>query len=235
MHLHRPIVIGLCTLLVAACKSVAVDPYRIDLPDRIGVPIAVLQLEVPVAALQENETARFDIEFQVDLRGRVERSRTTASTRPDLDQKILEQHRQWIYAISTRADPCVATAFVGTQHVEFTRRDGKLSMALEPARVERNVSRAAAEWVAAKMQLKPETARLPAYPRQALLDHVHGTVGVMFEFGPDGKAHDAFAVNGVLDRWGLARAAVDTVSGYELKEPPGRTVLACETFAFTTR
>jgi outer membrane biosynthesis protein TonB len=235
MHLHRQIVLALCALLVAACKSVAVDPYRIDLPDRLGVPIAVLELEVPAAALQENETARFDIEFEVDLRGHVERSRTTASTRPDLDQRILEQHRQWIYAISTRTNPCVANAFVGTQHVEFTRRDGKVSMALEPARVERNVSRAAAEWVAATMPLKPETARLPSYPRQALLDKVHGTVGVMFEFGPDGKAHDAFAVNGVLDRWGLARAAVDTVSRYELKEPPGRTVLACQTFAFTTR
>jgi hypothetical protein len=68
-----------------------------------------------------------------------------------------------------------------------------------------------------------------------MLENAQGRIGVIFEFGPEGKARNAFSVNGVNDRWGLTRAAIDTVSRYELIEPPGRTLLACQTFKFELR
>jgi hypothetical protein len=77
------------------------------------------------------------VDFEIDLRGHVQRSEMRASTRPDLQQRVPEYQQQWIDSIATRNAPCVAKTFSGTQDIEFTRRDGRLSMALEPARVQR--------------------------------------------------------------------------------------------------
>jgi outer membrane biosynthesis protein TonB len=223
---------GLAALLLVGCATSRGPRHQIELPDRAGVPIGVLEFEVPASALREGETAHFDVEFEVDMRGRVQESHMTSSSHPDMDTKILADHKQWIYAVSSRAKPCTAERFVGTQAIEFTRRDGKLAMKLEPARVDRTLEEVSAENVAS-FALKPESMRTPAYPRAAALDGVYGTIGVIIEFGPDGKVRSAFPLNGSGDRWGLTRTVMETVSRYELKNPPGRTVLVCQPFVFT--
>lgn len=229
----RPVLVFLVTLAaLAACKSL--DTYQVRMPEVRGTQIAVLAIEVPANALAEGERASFDIAFEIGLRGEVVRSSMQATTRADLQDTILEQHRQWIYAVATREAPCAASTFAGVQRIAFTRTGGRLAMALEPARVERPLENVRADWFAARSMadLKPDSIRLPEYPRAALLEGVEGTVGIMFEFDADGRAGNAFSVNIANDRWGLTQAALATVKRYELKEPPGRTLRACQTFEF---
>ena len=99
--------------------------------------------------------------------------------------------------------------------------------AARAARVERQIEYSKAEWIAAMGRLRPESIRPPVYPEAALREGGQATVGVMFEFGPDGKARDAFAVNVANDRWGMTKAALAAVQRYELKEPPGRAIRGC--------
>jgi outer membrane biosynthesis protein TonB len=231
--MHRLQLVGASALLLIGCAQPRGPGYQIDVADRIGAPLAVMELEVPAAALKEGETARFDIEFQVDMQGRVQGSSVKASTRPDLNQQILEQHKHWIYAVAPRARPCLAQTFAGTQQIEFARHSDKLAMQLYGARVDRALERLASEWAYSKASLKPESARMPEYTRLALIDGVQETVGVMFDFGPDGKASNVRPINFDGDRWGLMRQAVEAVSSWELRNPPGRTIHACHEFKFT--
>lgn len=238
MHIHGIVLrcglaCGLALVMLVSCKSL--DTYQVRMPETRGTQVAVLAIEVPANALAEGESATFDIAFEIGLRGDVVRSSMRATTRTDLQDSILEQHRQWIYAVATRQRPCAASTYAGVQRIAFTRTAGKLAMALEPARVERELESVPAEWVAARSMadLKPDSIRLPAYPRAALLDGSEGIVGVLFEFDADGRAKNAFPVNVANDRWGFTQAALATVARYQLKEPPGRTVRACQTFQFT--
>jgi hypothetical protein len=211
----------------------------VELPEGIGVPVAVIQLELPSGALADKETASFDIQFEINVRGVVVQSKIQASSRPDLAARILEQHRQWIYSVASRATPCRAVAFRGIQHIEVARSDGKLSMTLEAARVEEEIAVLSAIELhptsgadKPALRLKASSRVIPKYPLKAIIDGVEGTIGVIFEFGPDGKARDPLIVNGGTDRWGLTDAALQMVSRYELEEPPGRTVVACQTVDF---
>jgi outer membrane biosynthesis protein TonB len=108
-------------------------------------------------------------------------------------------------------------------------------MPLQAAELMQPTTEAKAEPMPRIPPIKPESVVLPPYPGRALPDRAQGVVGVLFEFGPDGKVQDAFAVNGVTDRWGMTEAALATVRRYELREPPGRTVLACQSFEFMVR
>lgn len=230
----RPLLLGGFALgALAGCTSL--DTYQVQAPETLGSQVAVLAIEVPASALTEGETATFDIAFEIGWRGNVERSSMRATSRADLQDTILAQHRQWIYAVATRREPCAATTYAGVQHIALTRTGGRLSMALEPARVERQIEYSKAEWIAAMGRLRPESIRPPVYPDAALREGGQATVGVMFEFGPDGKARDAFAVNVANDRWGMTKAALAAVQRYELKEPPGRAIRGCQTFEFKLR
>jgi hypothetical protein len=84
MRLSRFLPIVLAVAGLCACASAPNRPYQVDLPDRLGMPLAVLELEVSAAALQEGETAQFDIEFEIDLHGRVRHSSLRSASRPDL-------------------------------------------------------------------------------------------------------------------------------------------------------
>lgn len=229
----RMALLAASALALPACKTT--DTQRIELPERLGAPIGVLAIELPTGALADGEAATFDIEFEIGWRGTVERSSMRAASRPDLQDAVLTQHRQWVYAVATRSRPCAAVKFVGVQHIAISRTGSRLAMPLEPARVERRVDVVEAEWIGGVDKLRPESVTAPEYPRDALLAGAYGTVGVMFEFGMDGKARDAFTINAVNDRWGMTKAALATVSRYQLKEPPVRPLKACQTFEFTLR
>jgi hypothetical protein len=105
------------------------------MPEVLGAPAVVLSPEVPAGAIADGELARFEIGFTIDLRGAVVESRIESTTRPDLADAVLAQHRQWIYAVATRENPCQLRRFRGVQSIEVQRLDGKLVASGEPARV----------------------------------------------------------------------------------------------------
>lgn len=212
---------------------------RIELPEVLGAPVVIVAPELPSGAVTEGERARFDIAFEVDLRGTVVQSRIESTTRPDLADAMLAQHRQWIYAVATRGDPCRMQRFRGVQTVEVQRRDGRLAASGEPARVIEVLAQCDAERVDHRDSLHPVNYRhvmssIP-YPRQAMIDGIQASFAVIAIFGADGAVKDTYPVNAAYDRYGFAQNAMTAVRRLKVEPPPGREFMSCIPINFLLR
>lgn len=246
----RPILMGPFILLLAACATPPPAPppslrpslaggTRIEMPEVLGTPVAILAPELPAGTLADGEGARFEIAFTIDLRGAVVESRIESTTRPDLADAMLAQHRQWIYAVATRGDPCRMQRFRGVQTIEVQRRDGRLAASGEPARVIEVLARRDAVRVDDDASLRPVNYRHVmgsiVYPSQALRDRIQARFAVIAIFGADGAVKDAYPVNAAYDRYGFAQNAMNAVRRLKVEPPPGREFLACIPIDFQLR
>ena len=116
---------------------------RVEMPLERDVPIALLAPELPAESLAEGEQLAVAIEFLVNLRGAVVKSRLLSSTHETLGQALLSQHGQWVYAVATTNDECTAMQFRGVQQIVIERKAGKLAIQAEPAEVTELLKRTA--------------------------------------------------------------------------------------------
>jgi hypothetical protein len=227
------------TLVVAACatrapSSVASAPSgpRIELPDVLGVPAAPNPPELPAGALLEGESARFDIAFEVDLRGRVIESRISSTNRPDLADAMLAEHRQWGYAVTTRDAPCRIHRYRAEQTIELQQREGALVAEALPARMNEIIEQRDAEWLKPAVTNVREVMTSLNYPRAALLAGAQADITVMVEFAPDGSVQHAYPAIGSFDRFGFGRSAAVTARRLKADPAPGRAFTACMAVSF---
>jgi len=246
----RPILTWPFIVLLVACAAQPPAPppslrpslpggTRIEMPEVLGTPVAILAPELPAGALADGESARFEIAFTIDLRGTVVESRLASTTRPDLADAMLAQHRQWIYAVATRNDPCRMQRFRGVQTIEVQRREGKLAASSGPARVIEVLARRDAVRVDGEASLQPVNYRHVmgsiGYPRQALLDGIQARFAVVAIFGADGAVKDTYPVNAAYDRYGFAQSAMNAVRRLKVEPPPGHEFMACIPVNFQLR
>lgn len=212
---------------------------RVDLPDVLGKPVLVVKPELPHDALAEGEAASFEVEFTVDLRGRVSTSGVVSSTHPALDRYILASHRDWLYAVATRADLCATRRFRARQRIEITRRDGKLSSALSAAEVLEVLQRVDRpkidEGSAPRVPNYRRVMNDILYPTAALRQGVQGRLALLVEFDADGRVSDAYPVNAAYDEWGFAHAAIAAARRLRMDPPPEERLIACLPVMFLIR
>lgn len=235
-------------LALTACTTVSAPPplplnapgvTRIEMPEVLGTPVAVVPPELPGGTLSPGQTATFDIAFRIDARGNVVDSSLLASSHPDLAPAVLATHRKWIYAVATRQDPCRITRFAGTQRIAVTLKDGKPIAALDPATVIERLGAQTAPQVVRDAGLTVPNYRsvissLP-YPREALRQGVEARLALLVDFGADGSVVDAFPVNAAYDRWGFAESAIKVARRLKAEPPPGRAMRACIPIDFRLR
>jgi outer membrane biosynthesis protein TonB len=245
----RPTLLLPLILLLTACAAQAPTPpslrpslpggTRIEMPEVLGSPVAILAPELPAGAIADGEVARFDIAFTIDLRGAVTESRVESTNRPDLAAAMLAQHRQWIYAVATREQPCRMQRFRGVQPIEVQRRDGKLTASSAPARVVEVLARQSAERFDNRASIRPVNLQHVmgsiAYPGQAIRDRIEARFAVIALFGTDGAVKDTYPVNAAYDRYGFAQNAMIAVRRLKLEPPPAREFTACIPIDFLLR
>lgn len=240
-----------CTVLAAAvtaCSTASKPPPPftprvqgatvIEMPEVLGTPVVVLALELPQGSVQPGETASFDIAFSIDLRGAVTESRIESTSRSDLADSVLATHKQWIYAVATRAEPCATRRFRGLQRIAVTQREGKLVSAAEPARVVEELETRRSERVDSGT---PSVANYRdamlsiAYPRAALQQGVEARLALIVQFSAEGAVVDAFPVNAAYDRWGFAKSAMQAARRLRMDPPPQRALTTCVLIDFRIR
>lgn len=246
----RPTFLWPLILLLAACATPPPAPppslrpslpggTRIEMPEVLGTPVAILAPELPAGAIADGESARFDIAFTIDLRGAVTESRVESTDRPDLADAILAQHRQWIYAVATREQPCRMQRFRGVQSIEVQRRDGSLAASSAPARVVEVLARQSAERFDNRASIRPVNLQHVmgsiAYPGQAIRDRIEARFAVIALFGTDGAVKDTYPVNAAYDRYGFAQNAMNAVRRLRVEPPPAREFVACIPIDFLLR
>lgn len=238
-----------CVLVLASCASPSPEPpiarlhisgsQRFELPEVLGTPILIAAPELPVGTLAEGESAEFDIEFSIDLRGSVAASKLVASSHPGIDAEILAQHRTWIYAVATRDNLCAMNRFRAVQQIRVTRREGKLSSTIEPARVLETIERvnqpSADTGQALNVPNFRTTLRSMEYPAAALREGVEGRLALLVVFAEDGTVSEVYPVNAAYDRWGFTRSAMRTARNLKADPPPGRRITACLPIDFRLR
>lgn len=247
-RLRRVTAAVLIAALASACETPRPPPpassldfpgaQRIELPDVLGVPVAVVAPELPQGALPEGGKAAFDIEFTVDVKGQVTASKIVASSDPRLDATVLEQHRRWLYAVATRDRPCSAAGYRGLQRFEVTRRDGKLGAEVAPARVLEVLSRGD------RPNIQQGAVRVPnyravmsraEYPVAARRAGVEAKLALLVEFGADGVPTDVYPVNSAYDKWGFAAAGIQVARRLRAESDLGRPFTACLPITFLLR
>jgi hypothetical protein len=236
-------------LLVAACATAPATPpslrpdipgsTRIEMPEVLGAPVVVLAPELPAGAIADGELARFDIGFTINLRGAVVESRIESTTRSDLADAVLAQHRQWIYAVATREDPCRLRRFRGVQSIEVQRLDGKLVASGEPARVidviEVRITPRANSRNALQIPNYRQVLGSIAYPRQAMVEGAQARFALLVTFDTDGNVKDTYPVNAAYDRYGFAQNAMNAARRLKADPPPSQAVMACIPIDFLLR
>jgi hypothetical protein len=223
-------------LLFGACVAAAAG--RVEMPSERGALVAMLALEVPAGSVAEGERVTAEIEFTVDLRGRVVDSHVRAASSPALGASLLEQQRQWVYAVAPRGDECTAAhAFRGVQRIAIERTNGKLHTELKPAEVIE--LREANRWLNAAevaTNVREVLARI-RLPRRALLNNVDASFAVVIEFDAAGKVTDVYPINAAYDEYGMLQSAVKEF--HLLQANPavtqGRPVTVCSSVRFTVR
>lgn len=230
--------IGLvCCLVTASLPAVARD--RVNLPLARGTPLAMLAPELPAGSLAEGEEALFEIEFTVDLRGRVSTSRLVSSTHAALSDRVAEQHRQWIYAVAERNDDCSVQRFRGLQRIAFERQAGKLKLGVEAAQViELLPTELGLQTPAGPRIDNLKTAfRAMGYPREALLRNAGASFALIVAFGVDGKVTEAYAVNAYQDDYGFVSSALRAARQFEANQAiaQGRPFAVCVPVSFAVR
>lgn len=232
---------------VAACSTAPKPPPLapriqgatvIEMPDVLGTPVVVLAPELPQGAVKAGETASFDIAFTIDLRGAVTESRIESTSRPDLADTILAVHKQWIYAVATRAEPCAARRFRGLQTIAVTQREGKLVSAAEPARVVEELETRRSERVDRGTVSVPNyrvAMRSVTYPRAALDQGVEASLAIIVLFSTEGAVVDAFPVNAAYDPWGFAKSAMQASRQLRMEPPPQHAIAVCVPIEFRIR
>ncbi len=212
---------------------------RVFLPDVLGTPLAILAPELPVGAIATGERARFEIAFSIDLRGAVVESSMHSTTRPDLVDAMLAQHRQWVYAVATRAGgPCRVQRFRGVQTIDVQRVGDKLVADGVPARVVEVLSGMNAQKVdtggVTIVNYRSVMGSI-IYPRAAVLAGVEGSLSMIVVFGTDGAVKDAFPVNLAHEPYGFAQTALRAVRRLKADPSPPNDFTACVPVDFRLR
>lgn len=212
---------------------------RIFLPRVLGMPLAILAPEVPAGTIAAAERVRFEIAFSINLRGAVTESVMQSTSRPDLADAMLAQHRQWVYAVATSASgPCNIVRFRGVQTIEVERVGGKLVASGEPAHVVEVIAGIAARDIATDASSVPNyqsTMTSIVYPRSALLAGHERSLSMIIVFGADGAVKDAFPVNDAYDPHGFGASALRAVRRLKMEPPPPSDVAACAPIEFLLR
>jgi TonB family protein len=223
-----------CGLVTASVPADARDPGNAPLAR--GTPLAMLAPQLPAGSLAEGEEAVFEIEFVVDLRGRVSISRLLSSTHAALSDRVIEQHRQWVYAVSERIDDCSAKTFRAVQRIAIARQGGKLRLGVEAAReVELLLTEVAVQTPEHSLIDNFATVfRTMEYPRAAAARNKGASFALIVEFGPDGKATDVYTVNAFRDDDGFAQAALRAARRFEANQAvaQGRPFTVCVPVSF---
>jgi TonB family protein len=237
-------------LMLAACATEPPVPppslrpdipgsTRIEMPEALGAPVVVLAPELPAGVIAVGERAQFDIGFRINLRGEVVESRIESTTRPDLADAMLAQHRQWIYAVATREDPCRLRRFRGAQAIEVQRLEGKLVASSEPARVlevlEVRVTPRINSGNALQIPNYRQVLGSIAYPRQAMVEGAQARFALLVTFDTDGSVKDIFPVNAAYDRYGFAQNAMNAARRLKADPAPSQAVMACIPIDFLLR
>lgn len=245
----RCVLAGSLAIVLTACA--VTDPHaplrprpdgpdaRIFLPRVLGMPLAILAPEVPAGTIAAGERVRFEIAFSIDLRGAVTESVMQSTSRPDLADAMLAQHRQWVYAVATSASgPCNIVRFRGVQTIEVERVGSKLVARGEPAHVLEVLAGIAAQDIKADTLSVPNyqsTMTSIVYPRSALLTGHERSLSMIIVFGPDGAVKDAFPVNDAFDPHGFGASALRAVRQLKMEPPPQRDLAACAPIDFLLR
>lgn len=235
-------------VLAAACATEPAAPTlrpsgpvatRIYLPAELGIPLAILAPELPAGSIAAGERARFEISFSIDLRGAVAESAMQSTTRPDLSDAMLAQHRQWVYAVATSASgPCRIARFRGVQTLEVERVDGKLVAIGEPAQVVEVLGAVEARDMATDPPSVPNYRSIlssTVYPRSALAAGIERSLTIIIVFGTDGLVKDAFPINDAYDQHGFGPSALRAVRQLKMEPPPPRELTTCVPIDFQLR
>jgi hypothetical protein len=198
----------------------------------LGVPAATNPPELPAGALVDGERARFDIAFEVDLRGRVIESRIDSTNRTDLADAMLATHRQWGYAVATRDAPCRIHRYRAVQTIELQQREGGLVAQALPPRSTEILELRDAEGLKNATTNAREVLSSLAYPRAALLAEAQADFTVIVEFAPDGSVQHAYPAIGSFDRLGFGRSAAVTARRLKVDPAPGRAFTSCMAVSF---
>jgi hypothetical protein len=227
-----------CAIALMACAP-AVARDGGNLPLARGTPVAMMAPELPAGSLAEGEEAVFEIEFSVDLRGRVTTSRLVSSTHPALGDRVAEQHRQWLYAVAERNDDCSAKTFRAMQRIAIARQAGKLRLGVEAAHViellPTELGLQAAE--GPRIDNLKTAFRAMGYPREALLRNAGASFALIVAFGADGKVTEAYAVNAYQDDYGFVSSALQATRQFEANQAiaQGRPFAVCVPVSFEVR
>ncbi len=212
---------------------------RVFLPDVLGTPVAILAPELPAGAIATAERARFEVTFSIDLRGAVVESLMQSTTRPDLADAMLAQHRQWVYAVATSAGgPCRVQRFRGVQTIDVQRVGDKLVADGVPARVVEVIGGMNAQTVQKGSVTVPNYRAVMGsiiYPRAAMLANVEGSLSMIVVFGTDGAVKDAYPVNLAYEPYGFAQSALRAVRRLKAEPPPPNDFSACVPVDFRLR
>ncbi|MDZ7653813.1 MAG: hypothetical protein U5L03_15325 [Burkholderiaceae bacterium] len=235
-------------MLLAACATEPKAPTpqlsgpsatRIYLPAVLGIPLAILAPELPAGSIAAGERARFEIAFSIDLRGAVAESAMQSTTRPDLADAMLAQHRQWVYAVATSASgPCSIARFRGLQTIEVERVDGKLVASGEPAQVVEVLAAVDARDVVTDPSSVPNYRSILnsiVYPRSALVEGVERSLSMIVVFGTNGSVKDAFPIYDAYDQYGFGPSALRAVRQLKMEPPPPRDLTTCVPINFRIR
>ena len=246
----RCLLLSSLTVLLAACAVTetrsppALRPSvpggtKVMLPDVPGTPLAILAPELPAGAIATGERARFEIGFSIDLRGAVVESSMQSTTRPDLADAMLAQHRQWVYAVATSAGgPCRVQRFRGVQTIEVQRVGDKLVADGVPARVVEVIGGMNAQTVQKGSVTVPNYRAVMGsiiYPRAAVMAGVEASLSMIVVFGTDGGVKDAFPVNLAHEPYGFAQTGLRAVRRLKAEPPPPNDFTACVPVDFRLR
>jgi outer membrane biosynthesis protein TonB len=224
-------------MLMADAPAVARD--RVIMPQGRGTPVAMLAPELPAGSLAEGEQAVFEVAFTVDLRGRVTTSRLVSSTHATLGDRVVEQHRQWLYAVADRNDDCKVQRFSAVQSIVIARQKGKLRLGVEAAReialLPTELGLQASE--GPLIDNYEAVFRSMSYPREAIVRGEGASFALIVEFGADGKATEVYPVNAFEDDFGFVDAALRAARRFEANQAvaKGRPFAVCLPVSFKVR
>ncbi len=227
---------ALCSLLLVAGLAEAGELAGVT--RERGSVLAMLAMDVPAGSVADGERATVEIEFTVDLRGRVVDARLRSASAAALGESLLQQQRQWLYAVATRTDDCHSVrAFRGLQRIAVERSGGKLRTELGSAEVIELLDGARVETLAdAAVNVREVLRRVP-YPPAALRANVETSFALPIDFDAEGKVTGTYPLGVASDERGFVRAAVGALR--HLRANPdvtqGRPMTMCTSIQFRVR